>query len=225
MPRPSRTIVIQHEDDAPAGLLGDWLIERLGAYDVVDATRDLRGVSVGPDDLVVSLGSEHHAYDEELAWVPQERALLADVAAQGTAVFGVCFGAQMLASALGGKVLSAELFEVGWHTVDPKPGVPIHPGPWFQWHFDRFEVPEGAELLATSPACPQAFRLGRAIGVQFHPEVTPYIVADWIDKSRGHLTARQLDGDAIFADTEREHDAARERASTLFDALIGPLIS
>ncbi|MCG8432168.1 MAG: type 1 glutamine amidotransferase, partial [Candidatus Omnitrophica bacterium] len=56
--------------------------------------------------------------------------------------------------------------------------------PVFQWHYDMFQVPPGAELLARSGRCPhQAFRLGRAAyGLQFHFEVTPEMVEAWLNE-------------------------------------------
>ncbi len=70
----------------------------------------------------------------------------------------------------------------------------------FQWHSYAVEPPPGATLLATSPACDQAFRLGESWAVQYHPEVDALILADWIADLRAG--APQADPAA------RERDAA-----------------
>ena len=113
-------------------------------------------------------------------FLAEERRLLAD-AEQGVPVLGICLGAQILARALGATVKGGGSPEIGWLDVAPTPaadGDPLlghseAPTGVFQWHLDAFDLPEGAVHLATSAQYPnQAFRLGEAWGVQFHPEWT-----------------------------------------------------
>ena len=54
----------------------------------------------------------------------------------------------------------------------------VSEGPWFQWHFDTFDLPDDAQLVAESDVGPQAFVAAQSMGVQFHPEVTPEIMED-----------------------------------------------
>ena len=110
-------------------------------------------------------------------------------------LLGVCLGAQLVAKAAGAAVRPAAEPEIGWCDVertgeDAVLGVLPARFPAFQWHYYAFEIPAGAQELARSPICPQAFRLGEvAWGVQFHPEVTRDIVADWIAESSGDAPA------------------------------------
>ncbi len=91
-------------------------------------------------------------------------------------VLGLCFGGQALATVLGGAVRRLEKPERGWHRIDTDaPGL-VGEGPWLQWHYDAFTLPSGAEELARSAACPQAFTSGRNLGTQFHPEATAAIM-------------------------------------------------
>ena len=69
--------------------------------------------------------------------------------------------------------------ELGWTTIETDDPERIPAGPWLEWHFDRFAVPPGATEVARTGAAPQAFRHGRHLGVQFHPESTVEIVARW----------------------------------------------
>jgi GMP synthase-like glutamine amidotransferase len=69
---------------------------------------------------------------------------------------------------------------VGW--VSPVSDRAPLRGPWLAWHFDAIEVPSQAVELAHSPNALQAYRFGRNIGLQFHPEVTPQIWEHWASR-------------------------------------------
>jgi GMP synthase-like glutamine amidotransferase len=111
------------------------------------------------------------------------------VVAAGTPYLGICLGGQLLAAALGARVVSNRWEELGSLPVALTAegscdslfaGMPVEFGT-FQWHHDSFDIPDGGVLLASSKACPhQAFRVGSAAwGTQFHPEVTERIIRDW----------------------------------------------
>jgi hypothetical protein len=90
----------------------------------------------------------------------------------------------------------------------------------FQWHFDAFEPPPGAELLAESAACSQAYVVGCSLGVQFHPEVTPQIMEEWVRVYRHELDADGVDPDGLLEETYRGTDAHRNRSRKLLDAFL-----
>ena len=69
--------------------------------------------------------------------------------------------------------------EIGWTFIQTDLPSLVPGGPWFEWHFDRFELPAGVPALATTPLANQAFTIGRSLGLQFHPEVTAEMIADW----------------------------------------------
>ncbi len=90
----------------------------------------------------------------------------------------MCFGAQALALAGGGEVALAARPELGW--VESQSDQHELAGPWLSWHFDTITAPPAAAApLARSPDALQAFRLGRSLGLQFHPEVTTTIWGWW----------------------------------------------
>ncbi|WP_051221949.1 type 1 glutamine amidotransferase [Conexibacter woesei] len=211
-------LVLEHDQDAPAGLLGAWARSRDVALEVVPAG----GALPDPDGrpFVVSLGAEASAFDDTVPWLAAERALLDRAVQVGVPVLGICFGGQHLARVLGGSVERAPRGEVGWLDVESLAPDVVPPGPWLQWHRDRFTVPPGAELLARSPVGPQAFRQGPHLGVQFHPEVTPAIALDWgrtypesVGEGLTTLDEVQRGGVAHAA-------GAAERAFLLFDAFL-----
>jgi GMP synthase-like glutamine amidotransferase len=99
---------------------------------------------------------------------------------RGLPYLGVCFGAQVLAAALGGTVERAPRPELGWVSIETVAPDLIASGPWFQWHRDRFTVPPGGTALAHNDVGVQAFRIGQSVGVQFHPEVDTLLLRSWL---------------------------------------------
>jgi GMP synthase (glutamine-hydrolysing) len=138
---------------------------------------------------IVVMGGPMGAYDEsDHAWLVEEKRLLREAVEADVPVWGVCLGAQLLAAALGARVYRGEHPEVGLLPVEltsEAAADPVFAGapasfPTLQWHGDSFDLPDGAKLLASSPAFPnQAFRVGRSYGLQFHLEVTPELATEW----------------------------------------------
>ena len=139
-------------------------------------------------------------------------------------MLGVCFGGQALAAALGGTVERAPKAEFGWYEVQSCVPDVIATGPWFQWHFDRFTVPEGATVLAHSDVGVQAFRIGRSLGLQFHPELTATILEGWLaDADAAEL--RHLDGtpDGLLAQTVALQEVARPHTDAIVDHFLSDI--
>jgi GMP synthase-like glutamine amidotransferase len=135
----------------------------------------------GLDGLIVLGGPGPSADDESVAPLVEERTLIADAVRAGLPVLGICLGAQLLAVALGGRVMPAPAPEIGMSTVkltaagatDPVLGPLGSPIPVLQWHREAFSLPRGGVALASSDACPlQAFRWADHVyGLQFHVEI------------------------------------------------------
>lgn len=211
-------LIRQHGPSGPPGVLAEWLRDR-GIPGVIHPA--YLGIPV-PDPegfaFVASLGSANSPnYDkpevaEELRYL--ERAIATDVP-----VLGLCFGGQALAVALGGSVEAAESPELGWHEVSTRDPDQVPQGPWLQWHYDRFIVPDGADELASSEIGSQAFRFGRHLGVQFHPESRMEQVAVWARKDTERLASYGVtDGEARLEAGRAHQPAAVDAAYALFDA-------
>jgi GMP synthase-like glutamine amidotransferase len=215
-----RALVIEHDPDVPAGLVGEWLSERGADVDVWRVATDSRDPDLHAYDLIVTLGSEVAAYDDTVAWVAREQRLLRDAFDADLPVLGICFGSQSLARALGGRALRADRSEIGWIAIETHDPSLVPAGPWLQWHHDTFTPPAGASVLADSPAGPQAYTIGRSMGVQFHPEVTPEIVANWVAGARDELDRERVDADRMLADARALDADNRARAVALFDGFL-----
>jgi GMP synthase-like glutamine amidotransferase len=220
-----KAVILQHQDDAPAGLLLGALAAAGLDWRIVHLDRDEPLPTPESVGLAVSLGSDASADDAGRDWIARELGWLRAADLAGTRILGLCFGAQALALALGGGVARAERPERGWVRVSTREPNFIAPGPWLTWHDDVIELPPGAELLAHNQAGPQAFRAGRHLGVQFHPEATVEIVEDWL---RGSRDGKELQSQGIFASTAAQSERAAVDARHLFTAFIsasaGPVV-
>jgi GMP synthase-like glutamine amidotransferase len=173
-------LVLQTQADAPAGLLGPWAESRGLELRALRVDRGEPLPDPGSVGFVIALGSDRSVVDGGLRWIKHELSWLGAAIAADTPVLGICFGAQALAATLGARVYRLPEPEIGWSSVD---SAVIPTGPWISWHEDGFELPPGATELARNDVSLQAFTSGRHLGVQFHPEATLEIGADW-DKDR-----------------------------------------
>jgi GMP synthase-like glutamine amidotransferase len=160
-------------------------------------------------DVIVPLGARWPVYDDALrrAWVGSETQLVRDAADAGVALLGVCFGGQLLAQAFGGSVVRSTVPEIGWYDVDSDHPDVVPRGPWFQWHFDRWTMPPGATEIARTENSSQAFVLGRALALQFHPEIDTELLELWLAEDR--------DGEVVGVGLS--HDELRSRTTELAD--------
>jgi GMP synthase-like glutamine amidotransferase len=218
--RPLRALIIQHEQPTPGGYVHQWLEERDADQDVYRIDIEDRQVDPRDYDMIVSLGSEFAAFDDSVSWLGREKELLRNAAQADVPVLGICFGGQLLARVLGGESFRSEIAEIGWLAVRSKEQGLVSDGPWFQWHFDSFTVPPGANLIADSAAGPQAYTVGRSLGVQFHPEVTPEIMDAWVEAYRHELDQEGVDPDRLLTETYRRAADTRKAAWRLFDGFL-----
>jgi GMP synthase-like glutamine amidotransferase len=227
-----RALVIQQDHVSPPGPVRAQLERRL--YDVVEhvvvpAERfHDPGVStsfppVTDFDLVVAMGAPWSVYDTELIdpWVTQEMELLREADDAGVPTLGICFGGQLLAAAHGGQVERSSRPELGWVDIETDVAELVPAGPWFQWHFDRWQLPPGAIEIARNAASSQAFTLRRNLAVQFHPELTPAMLHGWLDNGGRHQVEQLgIDVERLVEQTAREARAAEARTCALVDAFV-----
>jgi len=135
------------------------------------------------DWLIVMGGSQHVWQEQEHTWLVAEKKFISEALAQDKIILGICFGAQLLAETLGGRVLSSKQEEIGWYEVTVsekgKGSYLLKNVPrkflTFHWHSDHFTLPPGCTRLAFSePTANQAYTVknSRVAGLQFHPEYT-----------------------------------------------------
>jgi GMP synthase-like glutamine amidotransferase len=219
---------IQHSSSASAGLIAEYFAKHtLGEVRKFYSNRMTElSEQVFQSDLVVVLGSARGVYDTHIPWVVEQRQLMKKLLDRSVPVFGICFGSQLLATAVGGIVRPSGNFHLGWYknedAVDP-----IWRGPWLRWHGDYITLPPSVEVLASADGVIQAFRHGSAVGVQFHPEATSDIMREWVADAA--LTSdRDASATAAIEYFDKNLTAIRERSYALFDhvlSLLDPMIN
>ena len=212
----SVALLIGNRDDADLGVLGEWADGRGIELSTVDR-EDGQLPCVDGVRLIVSLGSVWRVHDPELEpLVRPEQELLRRAVGRGTPVLGICFGMQQLTVALGGEVYATDQPEIGFAFVEPRIAS-IPRGPWMEYHHDACCLPPGAVAVAANNHGLQAYRLGSALAVQFHPEADLAVVKRWSVESADELERFGRSAAWMVEDAEAHADAARLAALELFD--------
>lgn len=216
-----KALVIANTGDDDAGHVGARLEQRGYTLDTVYRDVDDGPIDLEHHDIVVLLGSDWSVYWDKVSnHVEREADAVRRAAAAGTPVLGICYGGQLMSHALGGSVERAEITEIGWFDVASDDPALAPPGPWFEFHVDKFTPPPNAEVFASTDAGPQAYRLGNMLAVQFHPEVTPSIIRRWGAESTEEANMYGVDFDAIYAKSDALDDQNRERCYRLVDTFL-----
>lgn len=225
-----RLLALQHIACEPPASYEDELLARGG--ELVRVLIDQGQPLPGLDDFdgIIVMGGPMGAYEEQrLPWLGPEKRLIARAVAGGLPVWGVCLGAQLLASSLGADVFPGPEPEVGVlpvHRTDAAIDDPVFsalPETFvaLQWHSDTFALPAGAVRLAQSDAyANQAFCAGRAYGLQFHVEIGRALADEWGAVPAYAESLEQILGAGalprLLADVATHEDAMTGLARTLF---------
>ncbi|OMH31297.1 type 1 glutamine amidotransferase [Tersicoccus sp. Bi-70] len=198
-------LVLQHNAWEGPGLIGDALVDAglsLTFLNLVDHPADAVPVVADLAGVVLMGGpmrATDHAAHPGLA---READLVRVAVATGLPVLGVCLGHQIIATALGADLHAGATHEVGLAPVrftgaDARPelGLPMGETRVLHWHGDNVDAPAGAVVLGASAGCPvQALAVGSALGLQFHPELTPAMLDRWLEEPE--MRADLVDDDA-----------------------------
>ncbi|MFM8527969.1 MAG: type 1 glutamine amidotransferase [bacterium] len=214
-----KAVAIAYEEDGGPGVFSDAAISTDVELEVWKRWES--GPSPSSLDsygAIVCLGGSMHPTGPDSGEPEQltdDRELLGDALAAGTPILSVCLGAELCTQAAGGGIRKLETLEVGWTEIelteagreDPLLGPMGSPFEGFEWHSYGCLPPEGAIVLATNSASPQAWRIGdSAWAIQFHAEVLLEDIQSWLrswDKDPDAL-ASGLDPDRILVETERK---------------------
>lgn len=220
-----RVLVVQNCALEGAGLYERFLRDRAIEHAVFHAYRGTTFPSPDAYDACLIGGTPVAAYHVHLhAFLREEWLFVEALLRAGKPCLGICFGGQLLARLLRARVYRHTRNEIGVGEVRLTPKGREDPVFWgfpkqfpvFQWHGDTFDIPPGAVHLAEGDGCGhQAFRLGSAVGLQFHLEVTGAEAARWADAYGDEL--RQAGGtrDGILAACLESEDRMRPLAERL----------
>ena len=210
-----RALLVGNRGDADPGLVGTRLSEVGFVFERNEREYPREWKSLAGVDLVLLLGSEWSVYWESNAKeVAAEVDLVTTAMQRGVPVFGICYGAQLIAHALGGRVTRSQTPEVGWHAVSSTTYPDLLAGIWLQWHYDVFTVPSNLQAVAVNDVGPQAMLGKRVFATQFHPEATLDIVTRWsADAGTVELTKLGVDAKHL-CEISAEMVASRAPATT-----------
>lgn len=194
----------------------DLLLDALASAGIRPRVVNVRGAGDLPDPApartAIVVGSDRFEDAERSGRVKAEIDWLQRADRCGTAVTAVGHGARLLAVAFGGRVMPAERALLGWALVDTQVPHLVPAGPWIAWQHDLIWPARHAEVLAYNRLGPQVFRVGRHLGVQFHPDATEQTLLAWTKPSD--------DPDHSLDPFSRDHDAATSSARRLFATLL-----
>lgn len=227
-----RALFVQHDHVSPTGPVADRLRERGFEVDEIVVVDQANFASPNvefafPDladyDLIVPMGAPWGAWDDACIgnWLLPEIAWVREALDRDIPVLGICFGGQLMSRALGGTVSRAPKPEIGWTAIHSDEPDLVAPGPWFQFHYDRWTVPAGATEIARNSVASQAFTYGRSLALQFHPELTAATLEGWLDEGgTPQVVADGQDPLALLAHTRAEEPSAVQRTVALVDAFV-----
>jgi GMP synthase-like glutamine amidotransferase len=220
-----KVLIIKNISHEGPGTIEQYLRDAAIPYSIVDMSKGEPAPDITPFTHLVIMGGpmavyEMHCYPHLI----NEALLISSALKANKHILGVCLGAQMLAQVLGARVYPGLRKEIGWYDValtdeglrDPMMSrlklADKNAAQVFQWHGDTFDIPRGAVRLASSDLFPnQAFQYkDRVYALQFHIEVTPTIVREWLQNEKG------IDFDGITAMSKRIFEAYLERAMQFY---------
>lgn len=184
-----RILVVLHSESEPLGALAEPIGAAGLRADIRLAIDSLPRSLEGYRGLIVMGGNVGVYEADRYPFLSLEIALLREALSARLPTLGVCLGSQLLAAAGGARVYVGKAPEIGWWPVIrladdpwlagwPRRFTPLH------WHRDTFELPPGSVHLASSELYPhQAFRLGSALGLQFHVEATVAMARKWMPEA------------------------------------------
>jgi GMP synthase-like glutamine amidotransferase len=222
--RTGKALVVANADDADAGYIGDRLEQRGFALRALHRDRDeiRSAVTQGEvPDLILLLGSAWSVHAPvDLPALDAECALVRSAVASNVALLAICYGAQVVAHALGGSVSAAPRAEAGLIDIETDDPELVPPGPWTAFHSDVLRAPPSATVVARNGCGVQAFVLPRVLAVQFHPEVRPDVLDDWAGGDPELLADAGTNRSELFEQARSREDAARAAAHALVDAFL-----
>lgn len=188
---------IKHVPFEGLGSMEDWFSARGDSISCTAMYENAELPDANDLDMLIVMGGPMGIYDyEQHPWLMKEKAFIRSVIDAEKIVLGVCLGAQLIADVLGGRVSYQGHREIGWFPVQKNPNALskiAHAFPEqmevFHWHGDSFQIPDGAERLASSEACVnQSFVFDdRVLGLQFHCETTINSAKDLIEACTDEL--------------------------------------
>jgi GMP synthase (glutamine-hydrolysing) len=179
----------------------------------IEAQTEPMPQNTGDYTAIIILGGPMAVYDN-LGYIIKEQELIRDAIKNKVPVLGICLGSQLIAQAAGGNVYKGSKKEIGWYNVtlnhndqnDLFKDIKSKSMRVFQWHGDTYDLPSTATIMASSELYPQAFRIGTAVGIQFHLELNYKMIERWTHEYRQELNNENIKPENILSATKDVED-------------------
>jgi len=191
-------------------------------------TEDLENLAPEAADLVIVLGGPISVYEEDTyPFLTTEIGFIERRLASSLPTMGICLGAQLIARAAGARVYPGESKEIGLAPITLTDAgaasclAPFSEAPMtLHWHGDTFDLPHGADHLASTPLCKnQAFAMGsNAIAFQFHPEANTETLENWLIGHAVELATAEIDVPLLRAKARNYGPELTEKAERVLTA-------
>lgn len=228
-------VIFRHAAHEGPGYFADFLDRKGLSHRLVGVDRDdpvpqsLDGISG-----LVFMGGPMSVNDP-LPWIPELTRLIRQAISADVPVLGHCLGGQLIAKALGAPITRNRVKEIGWFPVDVVEG-PIARS-WladlpsrfmvYHWHGETFAIPPNATRILASPDCAnQGFVLGKHLALQCHVEMTPQLIADWVEETDGELKPSRTvqNGEEMLRDAEARTRTMHRVADILYERWMQGLV-
>lgn len=220
--------VLQHAAFEGPGEIGVWAIKRGHTLSVHHLYRSDALPALDSFDLLLIMGGEMNIYQyRDWPWLKAENAFIHSALEQGKRTVGICLGGQLIADALGARVVQNAEIELGWlpvtWTSEARATFPhlLSQATVLHWHGDTFGLPPGATRLATSTGCPeQGYMIpGKCLGLQFHLEVDPGLTKQFVEGQTEWPKGRYVQSrEAVLKDAATHHEANKQYLHGMLDA-------
>ncbi|MEL7833529.1 type 1 glutamine amidotransferase [Fodinibius sp. Rm-B-1B1-1] len=189
---------LQHVPFEGPGAIKSWAEERNHKLTDTQLYESQNLPSVEGIGALIIMGGPMGVYDEQdYPWLKKEKAFIKECINSQKKVLGICLGAQLIANALGAKVVTLLEKEIGWFPIQWSSSALNHPmlnflppqQMVFHWHGDMFYLPQNAISIGKSEGCEnQGFMLDDyVLGLQFHLEITQEGLSKLVNNSQGDL--------------------------------------
>ena len=194
-----RIAILQNNSDDGPAYLGSWLTKHRVDFDVFNCDAGQSPPTTLAAYSCLALLGGPMSVNDDMPVLRKIESLIREARDTNKPVIGHCLGGQLIASALGAKVMEADSPEIGWSTITLADSPQARD--WFgeftgterhtlQWHYDAFSLPEGATLVASNNACAvQAFAFRNMLAMQFHIEIDRNKLASWARNGKAELSA------------------------------------
>ncbi len=205
-------LILQHQLPENAAYLTTWLEQHAIDYRVVNAGADEKfPASIEPYSALAVMGGGMSANDALIS-NRQAEILILQAMRLDRPVIGHCLGGQLMSRALGVEISISPQPEIGWCPIQYENLSLARE--WFgdtptdtvaQWHYETFDIPQGATRVATSQSCPnQAWAMGPHLAMQFHIEINEAKMINWVTED-----------DPKWAESRQLHNSVQDKITML----------